>query len=107
MEADDGYIGEAPRHVKCPKSIGNLPETEEMQSYVRRRQETVNLRFKQWGILKQVYREKEDIGSHANVFRSVAIFTQLAIQDGEPLFDVDYEDPYLNNGDYFEPEDEE
>ena len=60
-----------------------------------------------WEILKQVYREKQNIGSHANVFRAVCILVQLAIEDGEPLFDVDYEDPYLNDGHYFEPNDEE
>lgn len=30
-EADDGYIGEAPRHIKCPKSFTNPAETEFMQ----------------------------------------------------------------------------
>lgn len=102
VEADDGYIGEAPAHVKCPASIGQYqqPGTETMQAFVRRRQETVNKRFKQWGILKQVYREKQDIGSHGKAFRAVAIITELAIENGEPLFDVDYEDPYLNDGYY-------
>ena len=27
VEADDGYIGEAPMHVKCPKSITNPEKT--------------------------------------------------------------------------------
>ena len=31
VEADDGYVGEAPRHVKCPKCISNPVETEAMQ----------------------------------------------------------------------------
>jgi hypothetical protein len=48
VEADDGYVGEAPRHVKCPKSIGGHdPTTESMQALVQRRHETVNKRFKQ------------------------------------------------------------
>ena len=28
VEADDGYIGEAPENVKCPKSFTNPAETE-------------------------------------------------------------------------------
>ena len=56
VEADDGYIGEARMYVKCPASFPNPPEKEEMQSRVRARQETINKRFKQWEILKQVYR---------------------------------------------------
>ena len=49
VEADDGYIGEAPLHVKCPKCISNKMETLFMQQRVRNRQETVNNRFKFWG----------------------------------------------------------
>ena len=48
VEADDGYIGKAPRFVKCPKSFANLKENEKMQARVCSRQETVNKRFKQW-----------------------------------------------------------
>ena len=90
VEADDGYIGEAPQHVKCPKGFMNLQNMARMQSIVRRRQETVNKRFKMWGILKQVYRH--DILKHGNVFRSICIITQLSILNGEPLFSVDYDD---------------
>ena len=35
VEADDGYIGEHPRHIKCPKSFANLCETKHMQQHVR------------------------------------------------------------------------
>ena len=34
VEADDGYIGEAPMHVKCPKSITNPEKTLFMQQRV-------------------------------------------------------------------------
>jgi hypothetical protein len=95
VEADDGYRGESPGFVKCPQSIGQLAITESMQSLVRRRHETVNKRFKQWGILKQVFRG--DISKHNQVFRFVAIVTQIAIENGEPLFGVDYEDPDFDN----------
>ena len=46
VEADDGYIGEAPRHVKYPKSFTSKAETEFMQQRVRNRQETINNLFK-------------------------------------------------------------
>jgi hypothetical protein len=101
VEADDGYIGAAPRFVKCPKSMGHHPTTEAMQSVVRRRHETVNKRFNQWNILKSVFRS--EITMHGQAFRFVAIVTQLAIQNGEPLFSVDYEDPDFDNL-YFEGE---
>jgi hypothetical protein len=29
---------------------------------------------------------------HGNVFRACAVVTQLTIQDGKPLFEVEYED---------------
>ena len=46
VEADDGYIGEHPQWVKCPKGFANLEETEFMQQRCRNRQETVNKRLK-------------------------------------------------------------
>lgn len=105
VEADDGYIGEAPRFVKCPKSIAQRQDTEEMQSLVRRRHETINKRFKQFGILKQLYRH--DIRDHGSVFRCCAIIIELSIENGEPLFSVEYQDPYLDNHYYPEQSDEE
>ena len=105
VEADDGYVGEAPRHVKCPCSITQRDDTDEMQSMVRRRQETVNKRFKQFGVLKQLYRH--DLRDHGNMFRSVVVVTQLSILNGEPLFDVHYRDPYLDDNYFPEPAEED
>eukprot|EP00978_Attheya_sp_CCMP212_P033316 scaffold133893_cov68-Attheya_sp.AAC.1 len=51
IEADDGYIGEAPVHVKCPKSFTNPPEIENIQQQAHTQQETVNKIFKQWGCM--------------------------------------------------------
>ncbi len=42
VEADDGYIGEAPFHVKCPKCAANAEENELMQGRVCARHETLN-----------------------------------------------------------------
>jgi hypothetical protein len=107
VEADDGYRGDSPRYVKCPASIGNHEEMNTSAAFVRRRHETINKRFKQWGILKQVYRG--DLSKHGTAFRVCAIITQLAIENGEPLFQVDYEDPdfdnlYFDDGDVDETE---
>jgi hypothetical protein len=95
VEADDGYVGEAPRYVKCPKSIGNHEAMAADAAFVRRRHETINRRFKQWGILKQVFRG--DLSKHGQAFCLCAIVTQLCIENGEPLFQVDYEDPDWDN----------
>ena len=100
VEADDDYIGEAPTYVKYPKSFTNPVETKWMQTRIRSRQETVNKRFKNWGILKQVFRG--EIPKHGDAFRAIAVMTQLAIIDGEPLFDCGYRDPpytIVNNND--------
>ena len=91
VEADDGYIGEAPMYIKCPKSFSNPEITEYMQQRVRNRQETINRRFKNWGVLKQVYRH--DLDDHCDVFYAIAVITQLSIRNGEPLFSCGYRDP--------------
>ena len=90
VEADDGYIGEAPKHVKCPKSFTNKAEMEFMQQRVRNRKETTNNRFKTFGILRQIYRHH--IPSHGEVFRAVAVMKQLSINDGEKRFVRGYRD---------------
>jgi len=60
-----------------------------MQGRVRAHHKTLNGRLKNWGILSQVYRHH--IMTHGDVFRACAVVTQLTIQDGEPLFEVEYE----------------
>ena len=62
-----------------------------MQQRVQNRHETVNKRFKQFGIFKQSYRH--DIGNHGDVFRSIAVILQIALENGEPLFSCGYRDP--------------
>ena len=86
VEMDDGYVGSSPRYVKCPKCIGNLPERREMQQRVRSRHETVNRRFKQFAILRQEFRH--DITLHACVFVSIAVLTQISIENGDKLFSI-------------------
>ena len=91
VEADDGYVGEAPEFIKCPASFTNPQETLFMQQRVRNRQETVNKRLKNWGALKQAYRHK--FSNHGEIFRAIIVVTQLAIKGGEPLFTCGYRDP--------------
>ncbi len=74
VEADDGYLGEAPLRVKCPACITVPAEKQQMMKRVRSRQETINKRFKQWQILKQVYRH--DIRVHRDVFAAIAVISQ-------------------------------
>jgi DDE superfamily endonuclease len=101
VEADDGYIGECPRYTKVPGHMTSDPTTASMQADARKRHETINKRFKQFGILKQAFRSKR-LYTHGKIFRAVAIITQLCIEKGEPLFSVDYEDPYDDDLNYFE-----
>ena len=91
VEADDGYRGCHPQHVKCPAGFANEPDNLQMQQRARNRQESVNERFKNWGILKEVFRH--EIEYHGMVFRAVAVITQLSINSGEKLFKVGYRDP--------------
>ena len=90
-EADDGYIGEHPQHIKCPKGFCNAEETLSMQQRVRNRQETANKRFKDFEVLQKIFRH--DIGLHGDVFRAVAIITQIKINNGQKLFQCGYKDP--------------
>ncbi len=88
VEADDGYRGQAPAKVKCPHMIGANPEKAAMQSRLRAHHETCNKRFKQWGILKQIY--CHDLTDHHDVFSAVVVLTQLSFESGDTLFSVEY-----------------
>ena len=64
-----------------------------MRKTVLSRHETVNKCMKQLGCLKQVFQTADDLAyKHASAFRAVAVITQLSIDDGEPLFYVEYND---------------
>jgi DDE superfamily endonuclease len=86
VEADKGYRGQRDK-IRLPGDWENLAE-KEFKSRARARQETVNRRFKQFKILKSVYRH--DLEKHQDVFRSIVVLTQLGIESGETLFVVDY-----------------
>ena len=61
-----------------------------MQQRLRNRQETINIRFKNFGIHRQNFLHR--IPSHGEVFSAVAVMTQLSINDGEQLFVCGYRD---------------
>ena len=90
VEADDGYIGEAPLWVKCPACVTIPQEQQEMMKRVWAQQETINRWFKQWQILKLVFRH--DLRVHRDVFAVISVISQLAIQNGEALLSVYYDD---------------
>ena len=61
-----------------------------MQVRVRARRETLNGCLTNWGILSQVF--CYHITMHGDMFRVCAVATQLSIENGEPLFEVEYTD---------------
>ena len=62
-----------------------------MQQQVRNQQGTVNKHFKNWEILKQIRRHT--IPKYDNIFRVIAVVTQLNISNSELLFKYRYKDP--------------
>jgi len=91
VETDRGYRGSAPGKVKCPDGLleDPNPAAKEMAQRVRCRQETVNERFKNWGILNTPYRH--NIFKHQTVFGAIVCLTQLSLR-ANPLFQVEYND---------------
>jgi len=87
VEADDGHRGE-PALVN-PK-FASSDESAAMQSRVRHRHETVNKRLKQFNCLTAAFHH--GVLYHQCCFFAVAVLTQLAIEDGELLFSVKYDD---------------
>jgi hypothetical protein len=87
VEADRGYRGQ-PNKVRIPVDCRDENERKK-KNRARARHETVNKRFKQFGILKQKFRH--NLRKHQQIFRSVVVLTQLAIESGEVLFAVDFE----------------
>jgi hypothetical protein len=61
-----------------------------MQNRVQSRHESLNGQLKKWEILKSMYRH--DIMEHGNVFLAITVKTQISINAGEQLFEVDNSD---------------
>lgn len=93
VEADDGYRGADPHQAKTPSNAGIRVLTEEqvyIANRVRARHETINKRFADWGCVKQ--RFHHDMSKHSMCMTAVVVLTQLAFNNGEPPFDVEYND---------------
>jgi DNA-binding GntR family transcriptional regulator len=90
VDADHGYLVEAPLRVKCPSCFTNPVECGQMQQRAQAHQEAVNKWFKNWGCLNRKFHHC--ILKHADIFPAVAVITQVALQNGEPLFDKEDSD---------------
>jgi hypothetical protein len=77
-------------------SIGRHETAEAMASLVRRRHKTINERFKQWAILKQMYRG--NLSYHGETVRGVCIITYE---------DPDYDNYYFHEADSDNDDNEE
>ncbi len=87
VEADGGqWLSWASKVCQVPREWANPPDSLAMQARVRSRHETFNGGLKNWGILSQVFHH--DTILHGPVFRACAVFTQLMVENGEPLFAV-------------------
>ena len=88
--ADGGYRGED-ESLKTPNLYHYLSEEEmKMAGTARSRHETVNGRFKSFAVLTKSFRH--ELAKHSACFRAVAVVTQLNISNGNPVFQVEYND---------------
>ena len=83
--ADLGYRGE-PELIDVPNE-GSADYRVQM-AYARARHETCNKRLKNFNCLKERFRHSIDY--HNVCFDAVLVVTQLSLQNGEPLFDVEF-----------------
>jgi hypothetical protein len=81
--ADKGYrSGTGPAIVRTA-----LPrERQRTFDILMARHETINRRFKEFGILGQRYRHEEN--RHGNIFRCIAVLIQIDIESGNNTFPV-------------------
>jgi len=68
---------------RCVPSGGNA-DTLERINRIRACHETINRRFKEFGILGSTFRH--DRALHADVFHAIANIAQVALDHGHPLF---------------------
>lgn len=95
VEADDGYRAADP--AKCKSKSGfsmrnASDELKDMKNRVRARQETANKRIKQFASISGIFRH--DLKNHSNFVFAAVVLTQLSIEIGQPLFQVDYDNTF-------------
>ena len=91
VEADDGYRAADPEKVKSKSGFSHRYSSEEkldVKNRVRARHETVNKRIKQFASLSSIFRH--DLVKHSDFVYASVVLTQICIEMGEPLFQVDY-----------------
>lgn len=85
-QADLGYRGEHGTII-LPNPCDSFAVAK-LKKDLRSRHETVNQRYKQFGVLRQTFRH--DLSKHKSVFDAVTVLVQLSIRNGEPLYQVQY-----------------
>lgn len=82
--ADNGY-----RNQDAPVVLKQELQGRRLQKVKRAlaRHETINRRFKEWGILEQTYRHPEE--KHGKIFRAIVTLTQLEIRGGGNVWDIE------------------
>ena len=88
LMADGGY-NDGGIFMQTPTGLND--DHSKAMAGARARHETVNRRFKQFGVLNQRYRHKLEY--HGIIFNAIANITQLMLENGMPLFGVHYIDP--------------
>jgi hypothetical protein len=95
IEADDGYCGEDPDHIKTPAGIrfNQSERSHEARALARSCHETANNLLKAFNVLSGVF--QHDIEKHSECFCACAVLTQLSLELGsKQLFSV--ADEYTN-----------
>ena len=88
VEADKGYRGERTKIDLPQENTGGLREQVLCKSKVRARHETMNARLKEWAVLRTTFRHQ--VSKHRAVFRAIIVLSQIKIENGHPLFKVNY-----------------
>lgn len=84
--ADSGYRDRS--YFDIPTGLNNPKQR--MQQVARSRHETVNARFKKFKLLSTPYRG--DINKHYYFFTAIAVIIQVSINNGNKLFQINYDD---------------
>jgi hypothetical protein len=87
--ADGGYQ-DGRQYSETPNGLNNADQ--KMKADARARHETVNSRFKNFGILERKFRHRPFL--HGRIFLAIANITQLALEIEAPLFAIEYYDGY-------------
>ena len=86
VEADEGYRGDDTTRV--PSDFEGNEDWKRMKARAMARHETINAKFKEFNILRNVYRG--DKNTHYRVFNAVAMVIQSEILCGRATWQVGY-----------------